>query len=107
MNDEDVAVGGQALPSGELVEIEIDREIETPLEGRALLETAGRVAERLADVSGREFYTEPLVRIGQQAERAFGNRALAGIGIGGLIFIALLRNRRKGRRADEGASPNP
>ena len=107
MNDEDVGVGGQALPSGELVEVEIDREIEAALERPALLEPAGGVAKHFADIGRGEFYAEAFVRIGQQAERALGNRALARIGIGGLIFIALLRERRSRRQADEDAGPNP
>ena len=107
MDGKYIGVGGQALPSGELVEIEIDREIETSLEGGALLESAAGVSKHFSDIGRGEFYAEALVRIGQQAERALGNRAFAGVGVCGLILIGLLRTCGKRRRADEGARPNP
>ena len=53
------------------------------------------IAKHFADIGRGEFYAEALIGIGQQAERALGNRALARIGIGGLVFIAFLGKPRK------------
>jgi hypothetical protein len=83
----------QPLPAGEFLEIQIDREIEPALEGSPLFKAAGRIAKHLADIGRGEFYPEPFVRIGQQAERALGHGAFAGVGIGRLVLIAFLRER--------------
>ena len=107
MDDEDVGVGGQALPPGELGEVKIDREIEAALERRALLKAAGWIAECFVDIGRGEFYAETLVWIGQQAERAFGDRAFARIGVGRLVFIAFLGQRGGRTQAYEDAGPNP
>ena len=54
--------------------------------------TAGRVAKHFADIGRGEFYAETLIGIWQQAERAFGNRALARIGIGGWSSLVSCEN---------------
>src|SRR6185437_2783167 len=69
----------------------------------AAFDATGDIAERFADVGDGELDALLLEGVGQQAKRRFLDRALAGVGIGGLEVVGLLvlLLRKRGRRRGE------
>ena len=90
MDLEHVGVKSELVDADELLQIDIHREVETAFVDSALLQAAGSVTQRLADVSGRELHAVLLQRIGQKAERLFLHGALTRVRIGRLVVVGLL-----------------
>ena len=84
------------------MQVDIDGEIEPAFIDRALLQSAGNIAQGFADIGRREFDAVFLERIRQQPQRCFLDGAFTGIGVGRLLVVGLLVFLREGSACGRG-----
>jgi hypothetical protein len=92
------------------LQVDIDGEIEPAFIDRALLQSAGNIAQGFADIGRSKLDAVFLERIGQQVERRFLHGAFTRIGIRGLVvigFLVLLRERHAGRHGQQHECDEP